>query len=133
MAHRGNRVLCPENTLAAFRQALADGADILETDLHLTADKEFVCIHDATVDRTTNGSGAVVQWESRDFLIAAVDLVLAGEIVEPLPGDQIKEAAGGKVLVYVVMGPGKEPCWRWSDPYRRTLRVHTKQVGTEDA
>lgn len=59
MAHRGNRVACPENTLAAFRQALADGADILETDLHLTADGVFVCIHDATVDRTTNGTGPV--------------------------------------------------------------------------
>ena len=35
MAHRGNRVACPENTLAAFRRALVDGADILETDLHL--------------------------------------------------------------------------------------------------
>jgi len=59
MAHRGNRVACPENTLAAFRHALTDGADILETDLHLTADGAFVCIHDATVDRTTDGSGAV--------------------------------------------------------------------------
>lgn len=61
MAHRGNRVACPENTLAAFRQALADGADILETDLHLSADDVFVCIHDATVDRTTDGSGAVAE------------------------------------------------------------------------
>jgi glycerophosphoryl diester phosphodiesterase len=59
LAHRGNRVLCPENTLAAFRQALADGADALETDLHLTADGVFVCIHDATVDRTTDGHGPV--------------------------------------------------------------------------
>lgn len=59
MAHRGNRVACPENTLAAFRQAVADGADILETDLHLTADGAWVCIHDATVDRTTDGIGAV--------------------------------------------------------------------------
>lgn len=59
MAHRGNRVVCPENTLAAFQRALDEGADILETDLHLTADGVFVCIHDATVDRTTNGSGAV--------------------------------------------------------------------------
>jgi glycerophosphoryl diester phosphodiesterase len=59
MAHRGNRVACPENTMAAFRQAIADGADIIETDLHLTADGVFVCIHDATVDRTTDGSGAV--------------------------------------------------------------------------
>jgi glycerophosphoryl diester phosphodiesterase len=59
MAHRGNRVACPENTLAAFRRALDDGADILETDLHLTADDVFVCIHDATVDRTTASSGPV--------------------------------------------------------------------------
>ncbi|MEZ4771206.1 MAG: glycerophosphodiester phosphodiesterase family protein [Caldilineales bacterium] len=59
MAHRGNRVACPENTLAAFRQALDDGADIIETDLHVTADGEFVCIHDATVDRTTDGRGPV--------------------------------------------------------------------------
>ncbi|MBC7233368.1 MAG: hypothetical protein H5T68_09040 [Chloroflexi bacterium] len=61
MAHRGNRVACPENTLAAFQRALADGADILETDLHLTADGHFVCIHDATVDRTTNGHGRVAE------------------------------------------------------------------------
>ena len=90
----------------------------------------------ATVGRTVfeidDGSGAVVQWESRDFLIAAVDLVLAGEIVEPLPGDRIGETQDGKVYVYEVLAPGKEPCWRWSDPYGRTLRVHTKQVGTED-
>ncbi|MEA3336337.1 MAG: glycerophosphodiester phosphodiesterase [Chloroflexota bacterium] len=59
MAHRGNKVVCPENTLASFRQALADGADIIETDLHLTADGVFVCIHDATVDRTTDGTGPV--------------------------------------------------------------------------
>lgn len=61
IAHRGNQVACPENTLAAFRQAIADGADILETDLHLTADGVFVCIHDSTVDRTTDGSGAVAE------------------------------------------------------------------------
>ncbi len=61
MAHRGNQVACPENTLAAFRRALADGADIIETDLHVTADGVFVCIHDATVDRTTDGTGAVAE------------------------------------------------------------------------
>jgi len=61
IAHRGNQVACPENTMAAFRRALADGADILETDIHLTRDDVFVCIHDPTVDRTTNGSGAVAE------------------------------------------------------------------------
>jgi len=59
MAHRGNSAAAPENTLAAFRRAFADGADILETDLHLTRDGVFVCIHDATLDRTTDGHGAI--------------------------------------------------------------------------
>jgi glycerophosphoryl diester phosphodiesterase len=59
MAHRGNRARYPENTLSAFKRAIEDGADILETDLHLTADSEIVCIHDSTVDRTTDGSGLV--------------------------------------------------------------------------
>jgi glycerophosphoryl diester phosphodiesterase len=61
MAHRGNPTVCPENTLASFAQAIRDGADILETDLHLTRDGEFVCIHDATVDRTTDGTGPVAE------------------------------------------------------------------------
>lgn len=60
MAHRGNQVVCPENTLAAFRRACADGIDILETDVRLSADGRFVLIHDPTVDRTTNGTGEVV-------------------------------------------------------------------------
>jgi glycerophosphoryl diester phosphodiesterase len=59
MAHRGNRVKYPENTMAAFRQAVEDGADILETDLHLSSDDQFVCIHDAAVDRTMNATGEV--------------------------------------------------------------------------
>ncbi|MBK9087626.1 MAG: hypothetical protein IPL90_00680 [Holophagales bacterium] len=59
MAHRGNRVACPENTLASFRRALEDGADILETDLHVSSDGTFVCIHDGTLERTTDGRGPV--------------------------------------------------------------------------
>lgn len=59
MAHRGNKVLCPENTIASFRQAIQDGADILETDLHLSQDDVFMCIHDSTLERTTNGVGTV--------------------------------------------------------------------------
>ena len=45
--------------MAAFRRVLVDGADIIETDLHLTADGVFVCIHDGDVDRTTDGHGPV--------------------------------------------------------------------------
>ena len=67
MAHRGNRVLFPENTIAAFKQAFTDGADILETDLHLSSDGKFICIHDARVDRTTNGVGEVKDLSLKDL------------------------------------------------------------------
>ncbi|HEX2094664.1 MAG TPA: glycerophosphodiester phosphodiesterase [Longimicrobiaceae bacterium] len=60
MAHRGGSALAPENTLAAFRRAVEWWrADVLETDVQPTADGEVVVIHDATVDRTTDGSGPV--------------------------------------------------------------------------
>lgn len=59
IAHRGSRILWPENTMLAFGSALDAGADHLETDLHLTADGRVVCFHDATVDRTTEGMGPV--------------------------------------------------------------------------
>ena len=59
IAHRGGAALRPENTLVAFDHAARLGADILEMDIRLTADGELVVIHDATVERTTNGSGAV--------------------------------------------------------------------------
>ncbi|MBW2070815.1 MAG: glycerophosphodiester phosphodiesterase [Deltaproteobacteria bacterium] len=59
MAHRGGAGLWPENTLYAFEQAISLGADVLETDMHSTADGVLVLIHDDTVDRTTNGSGPV--------------------------------------------------------------------------
>ena len=55
--------------MAAFRQAFADGADLLETDLHLSSDGEFMCIHDGTLDRTTNGTGEV-RAKTRDQLQA---------------------------------------------------------------
>ena len=59
IAHRGGAGLWPENTLYAFQRAAAMGVDILETDMHSTADGALVLIHDPTVDRTTNGSGRV--------------------------------------------------------------------------
>ncbi|HEX8128320.1 MAG TPA: glycerophosphodiester phosphodiesterase [Pyrinomonadaceae bacterium] len=59
MAHRGGAGLWPENTLHAFAEAVALGVDVLEMDLHGTADGALVVIHDAAVDRTTNGAGRV--------------------------------------------------------------------------
>ncbi|MGH7384999.1 MAG: glycerophosphodiester phosphodiesterase, partial [Candidatus Rokuibacteriota bacterium] len=58
-AHRGGALLWPENSLLAFRNALALGVDFLELDVHLTRDGELVVIHDPTLERTTTGTGPV--------------------------------------------------------------------------
>jgi glycerophosphoryl diester phosphodiesterase len=59
IAHRGASGHAPENTLAAFKRAVALGATFIETDLQLTRDSRFVAMHDGTVNRTTNGQGKV--------------------------------------------------------------------------
>ena len=58
-AHRGGAALWPENSLLAFGHALALGADYLELDVHLSRDGQVMVIHDATLERTTTGSGPV--------------------------------------------------------------------------
>jgi glycerophosphoryl diester phosphodiesterase len=63
IAHRGASEDAPEHSLAAYRKAIADGADALECDVRLTADGHLVCVHDRRVDRTSNGRGAVASLE----------------------------------------------------------------------
>ena len=59
IAHRGGGGLAPENTISAFENSVRLGVDVLELDVHSTADGALVVIHDRTVDRTTDGSGRV--------------------------------------------------------------------------
>ncbi|HTS11070.1 MAG TPA: glycerophosphodiester phosphodiesterase family protein [Candidatus Limnocylindrales bacterium] len=74
IAHRGASGHAPENTISAFERAVQLGAGFIETDLHLTRDARFVAIHDRTLDRTTNGRGAV-----RDFTLAELRELDAGK------------------------------------------------------
>src|SRR5438034_7470028 len=67
IAHRGASARAPENTLAAFTEAVRLGANAIELDVHLTADGVPVVIHDATVERTTNGRGEVAAMTSKDL------------------------------------------------------------------
>jgi len=60
-AHRGGAKIVPENTLEGFREGLRAGGGVLELDVHTTADGTVVVIHDETVDRTTDGSGAICE------------------------------------------------------------------------
>lgn len=57
--HRGNPAEFPENTLAAFRSAIEAGVDMIECDVHLSADGELIVIHDHSLERTTDGIGLV--------------------------------------------------------------------------
>jgi len=67
IAHRGASARAPENTLAAFAEAVRLGANAIELDVHLTADGVPVVIHDGTVDRTTNGRGEVAAMTLKDL------------------------------------------------------------------
>jgi hypothetical protein len=89
----------------------------------------------ATIGRTefeqADEFGAIHKIEARDYLVLTTDLVLSGVQTLPKAGDQVRETDGAKTFVYEVMAPGTEPPFRYSDPYRRTLRIHTKHVATE--
>ncbi len=74
IAHRGASGLFPENTLLAFQKAIELGADALEFDVRVTEDGIPVVIHDSTVDRTTDGVGAV-----SELTLAAISEFNAGE------------------------------------------------------
>lgn len=89
----------------------------------------------ATVGKTEfeidDGSGVIERFQSRDYLIHAADLVLGGVETLPVAGDLIRETQGAKTFVYEVMAPGDEPHYRYSDPFRTLLRIHSKHVATE--
>ncbi len=77
-AHQGGAGLWPSNTLFAFQKAWEMGVDVLELDVHMTRDGHLVVIHDDTVDRTTNGSGAV-----REMTLAEIQALDAGYTFTP--------------------------------------------------
>ena len=90
--HRGNPAENPENTLRSFRSAIAVGCDLIECDVHLSADGRLVVIHDHTLERTTNGAGLV-----RDHSAAELRKLDAGE-GEKIPLlQEVVELALGKV------------------------------------
>jgi glycerophosphoryl diester phosphodiesterase len=133
VAHRGGAALWPENSLEAFRGAIALGARMLELDVHLTADGNAAVIHDPTLDRTTTGSGPVVARTAGELrrltlkkrdgtpadggvpmledvleLAAASAVVLLIEIKTPGPAVTYRGVAGGTQAVPGERYPGLE-------------------------
>lgn len=95
-AHRGGAALAPENTMEAFTSAVEVwGADVLELDVHLTRDGQLVVIHDETVDRTTDGRGAV-----RDHTLAEFQELDAGYRFTDPSGRRSFRGAGVKVPAF---------------------------------
>lgn len=110
IGHRGVMGVEPENTLRSFVRADREGLDGIELDLHLSKDGELVVMHDETVDRTTDGSGAV-----GDLTLEELRKLDAGqgervpvfeEVLEAVPGRpvqaEIKDVAAARVLAGVL-------------------------------
>lgn len=93
IAHQGGEGLRPSNTIAAFENAAALGVDVLEMDIHSTRDGVLVVIHDDTVDRTTDGSGRVL-----DLTLAELQQFDAGDYWTPDDGQTYPYRDQGLVI-----------------------------------
>jgi glycerophosphoryl diester phosphodiesterase len=124
VAHRGGAAQWPENSLSAFRNALALGARILELDVHLTADGAVAVIHDPTLERTSSGTGPVAASTTADLKRARLrgpDGVLTDDWVPTL--DEVLALAGpaGAALLVEVKTPG--PAVRYERQGERVTAV----------
>lgn len=70
------------------------------------------------------GNGILQTWQTQDFLIPQADFELSGSDVSPQVGDEVR--SGDVVFRVCLADDGR--CWRFTDPYRRTMRIHTKEV-----
>ncbi len=106
VAHRGASQAAPQNTLTAFQLAAEMGADAVELDVHLTADKVPVVIHDATVDATTNGTGDVrhmslAQLKTLEIVRSEMNLP-ADHVVERIPTlEEVLTEIGQRLLINI--------------------------------
>ena len=110
IAHRGASAAAPENTIAAFEHALADGADAIELDVHLSRDDHPVVIHDGTLERTTNGVGPVRGHTMRELkrLDAGVwrGSAFAGQRLQTLP--EVLERFRGRTRFWIELKGGSD-------------------------
>lgn len=107
-AHRGASRLAPENTLCAFRKALALGARAIELDVQLTSDGEVIVLHDRRLERTTNGTGLAVETS-----FARIRELDAGSWFDPEFADErvprleeVLDAVRGLAFVNIELKPG---------------------------
>ncbi|MER7843343.1 glycerophosphodiester phosphodiesterase [Kitasatospora sp. NPDC096077] len=99
IGHRGAPLTAPENTMASFEAALDQGADWLETDVQTTRDGVPVLMHDPTVDRTTDGRGAVADLTAAQ--VAALRVTVGPGAARPVPtlAELLGRLAGGSTTL----------------------------------
>ena len=85
-----------------------------------------------TVAEQDSGDGLIMRMEIRDYLIDTMSLLLDGQQLLPQRGDLIIETEDGKDFTYEVLPIGSDRAWRYSDPFRLKLRIHTRLIATED-
>lgn len=101
-AHRGDFTFAPENSIAAMEDAIHFGAEIIETDVRLTKDGELIIMHDATVDRTTNGSGRVCDRTLEELKQLRLKTNYGNTTPYPIPTlQEFIRAANGRVYLYL--------------------------------
>ena len=110
VAHRGGSQLAPQNTLAAFRNALTLPIDAIELDVHLSRDGQAIVFHDYTVDKLTNGRGNILDLDFAYLrsLNAAAHFPGSWPTPEQIPTlREVLELAKGHVRVYIEIKPSK--------------------------
>lgn len=116
VAHRGGAALAPENTLAAFENALQIGVDMVECDVHLSRDGELIVMHDPDVSRTTDGAGQIGQMTLAEIkkLNAAARFGNGTWPAQPPPTlgellDRVKGKAGIQIEIKLASGNVRYP------------------------
>ena len=108
-AHRGYSGRYPENTMLAFQEAAKTGCDGIELDVQLTKDGQVVVIHDETIDRTTNGTGRVVDYSFQELEKFNAAARYEGKYdFCPIPSfeEYLKWAAGEKLVTNIEIKTG---------------------------
>lgn len=111
VAHRGASYVAPENTLASFREAWKQGADVVEGDFYLTKDGQIACIHDKTTERTSGGNSKLKVADSTLEELRGIDVgswkdaKYAGEKIPTLEEVLATIPEKGKIFVEVKCGP----------------------------
>ena len=132
IAHRGGAGLAPENTLTAFRNAIAVGADGVELDARLSRDGQVVVIHDRRLDRTTTGRGPVGTYTVKELkrLDAGSWFGLQFEREQVPTLEEVFEELPQQLLLYVDLKVRGHGAWPLAVKVAEIIRRHSRWEST---